>query len=77
MQVNYTVIINSSNSDLGGNFILTDELQFSIQFLEMAFRGAAECEAFSFYVQASVAGTEDSVPAVVIDTVPLCKCMLW
>lgn len=72
VQVNYTVTINSSTSELGGIFTLADELQFSIGFLEEEL-SSAECEGFMFHVSAIVTDTEDSAPAVVMDTIPLCK----
>lgn len=52
---------------------MVDELQFSIQFLEDTVSYAEKCEGFVFYVSASVSGVEDSGPAVVKDTLPLCK----
>lgn len=71
--VNYTVTINSSTSARSGGGVLSDETQFSIQVLEMQLADAEECEGFLFHVVASVALADDSVAAIVMDTVPLCK----
>lgn len=73
VEVNYTVTINSSNSELGNRFHLSDQIQLSIEFLEMALADAERCEVFMFYVVASVANAGDSVPAVATYTVPFCK----
>lgn len=74
VSVNYTVTVNSSSSSFNDVFILVDERQFSIGFLEKIFVDAEMCEAFMFYVMASVLDVDDSEPAVIMDTVPLCKC---
>lgn len=71
--INYTVTINSSASELGGVFTVTADQHFSIGFLERVLSGTEECVEFQFRVVAIVAGTEDSVPALVMETVPLCE----
>ena len=71
--MNYTITINSSESEQAFNFFLSEQTRFSIQFLEMALINSVECELFMFYVVASVADAEDSIASVIMDTVPLCK----
>lgn len=71
--VNYTVTINSSTSELGSEDVLSDQTQFSFEELEMELADAEDCEPFMFHVVASVAFAEDSMTAVIMDTIPLCK----
>ena len=73
VEVNYTVIINSSTSQLGNVYHLSDQIQLSIEFLELALADAEQCEVFMFYVVASVADAGDSAPAIATDTVTFCK----
>lgn len=74
--VNYTITINSTSSDSEDGDVLSNQTQFSIQRLEMEFAAAEDCEPFSFHVVARVAFAEDSMTAVVMDTVPLCKWLI-
>lgn len=68
--VTYSVNIDSSTGETL-NGVLSDENRFSIQSLELANR---ECRLFTFSVVASVLDVEDSMPATIMDTIPLCKC---
>lgn len=74
--VNYTVIINSTTSALSSDALLSDQLQFSIQELEMQLVNSDDCEPFTFHVVASVPLTEDSMTAIIMDTIPLCKLLV-
>lgn len=72
IQVNYTVTINSTTSELGGVYMVVDMLQLSVQFLEDELLNT-ECQGFVFSVIASVLDADDSMPAFTMDTIPICK----
>ena len=74
--VNYMVVINSTTSELESGGLLSDEIQFSIQGLEMQLVNSEDCEPFTFHVVASVPLAEDSMPAIIVDTIPLCKLLV-
>lgn len=74
VEVNYTVTINSSTSELSFIMPLIGLTQLSIEFLEIQLADAEECQPFMFNVVASIAEAQDSNAAVTMDTVPLCKC---
>lgn len=69
--INYTVTINSSNPELSTSLTVSDQTQVSIQFLEEALAAAGECVATVFLVVANVADTDDSVAAVLTDSLPI------
>lgn len=72
--INYRITLTSDlNSERNTSFV-TDQAQLSIQFLELALADEGQCVAVTFSVVAIAAGTEDSVAAVVMDTLPLCEC---
>ena len=71
--VNYTVIVNSSDSEVTDGGLLSNQLRFSIGDLERALSGAEDCELFAFHVVASAALAEESVAAVIMETIPICE----
>ena len=72
--MNYTVLIREiSTATLKENASLSDLTQFSIEQLEMELRNSDVCQLFEFTVVARVTDVDDSIPAVLMDTIPLCK----
>ena len=73
VEVNYTVIAESSTTNIREVVILNDLTHASIERLEMELTDGETCHLFTFSVVAQVADANDSIPAVIMDTIPLCK----
>ena len=71
VDVNYTITINSSTSDIDDMYFVTGSTQHIINITEAAL--SDRCKAFQFFVIASVAGVPNSEAAFTTDTIPLCK----
>ncbi len=72
VEVNYTITVNSSSSAIIGVFSVLNISQVPIPFLDQqVVMESARCEAFQFYVMATVADVPESDLAVTMDTI--CK----
>jgi hypothetical protein len=72
--INYTVVVNSTTSNITDGANLSDQTRrFSIGNLEQQLASAEDCQLFTFHVVASVPFADNSIAAVVMDTIPLCK----
>ena len=71
--VTYVVTANSSMLDMPLSY-MSEETELSLLDLENAVLNGSEiCRIFTFSIVASVADVEDSDPALVVDTIPLCR----
>lgn len=69
--MNYTVTFNSSGSEVDTtSLVISNQTKVSILFLEDALADAVVCVPIMFLVVASVTGTEDSVAAVAMESLP-------
>ncbi len=75
VEINYTITVNSSGSALSGSFSALNTSQIPIPFLDQVME-SGRCEAFQFYVMATVDDVPEGDLAVAMDTVPLCKCIV-
>ena len=75
--INYSVIINSTSSNINSTTLLPNITQLSIKPLEDAVRMAdSGCQVFQFFVVASALDVQDSDAATIMETVPLCELII-
>lgn len=74
--VGYRITI-SSDSGLSTSRVVTNQTRLSLQSLDLELADFGECVPVTFSVVATAPGTEDSVAAILMDTLPLCECQIY